>query len=171
MSRSDEIEKILHYFPTERFKRFTYSTRPFTTVVMGITLVGLGWLHILSMPIACWLLAAFVLDNIALTPIMGAINAVNHLLNSRKILKASIMLAAISLSLISGAYLGYFYLAPMPMIAQVLSKYITITGCSPFLISIGAMLGAYVSHTTHKIPLFWGIFFGSCLASIVYIPV
>ncbi|MCX7090140.1 MAG: hypothetical protein NTU48_01630 [Legionellales bacterium] len=169
MSRSKQIKRILQRFPTEGYKQFSYQTRPFFTVGMAVFLLALGWFQIVNLAVIYWILAAFVLDNVALTPIMNALRAVNHLYYGRKKFKSTVILAAVITALILGAVLGYFVMAPL--ISKFLLDYIALTGCSPFLISMGAMLGGYISHATHKIPLFWGIFIGSCLASVVYIPI
>ena len=169
MTKSKHIQQILLRFPTESYKRFSYQTRPLFTIFMAICLLGLGWFHIVNLAVIYWLLAAFVLDNVALTPIMSVLRAVNHLYYGRKLFKSKIMLAVVAIAVLVGALLGYTVLAPI--VSKFLLDYITLTGCSPFLISMGAMLGGYVSHATHKIPLFWGIFIGSCIASVIFIPV
>ncbi|MCR9191925.1 MAG: hypothetical protein NXI01_04625 [Gammaproteobacteria bacterium] len=169
---SDEISnKILRYFPTEKTKRFNIQTRPLITIASGVLLAVLGWFHIIPQAVACWVAATFVLDNVALTPIITALKAQNNLQNERKQFKAKVMLAVIALTLLAGTLLGYFVLAQTPMVMKLLFDYIALTGCSPLLISIGSMIGAYISHATHKIPLFWAIFAGSCLASMVALPV
>lgn len=171
MSKEQQTRRIQQRFPTESYKQFFYQTRPFFTMGMAVVLIALGWLQIVNPAVISWILAAFVLDNVALTPIMSSLRAINNLLNGRKKLKSKLMLAAVITSLISGALLGYFVLMPIPLVSKLLLDYIALTGCSPFLISLGAMIGAYMSHSTHKIPLFWGIFVGSCIASVIYIPI
>ncbi len=169
MPRAKEIKAILQRFPTEGYKQFSYQTRPFFTVTMAAFLLGLGWFHIVNLALIYWILAAFVLDNVALTPIMSALRAINHIYYGRKLLKSKVILAAVVIALVLGAVLGYFVMAPL--LSKFLLDYIALTGCSPFLISMGAMLGGYISHATHKIPLFWGIFLGSCVASVIFIPI
>lgn len=171
LSKKQQIKKILQRFPTERYKQFSYQIRPFFTIGMTIFLLALGWLHIVNFVVIAWIMAAFILDNVALTSIISVLRACNNLANGRKQLKAIVMLVMVSLALIAGAALGYFVFAHLPFVITVFTNYINLTGCSPFLISIGALLGGYVSHTTHKIPLFWGIFLGSCIGSMVPIPI
>lgn len=171
LSKEQQIEKILLRFPTERYKQFAYQIRPFLTMAMTLVLLILGILHIVNFVVIAWVMAAFVLDNVALTSIMSVARAINHLANGRKQIKAIVMLVMVSLALVTGACLGYFVLAHMPLVISAFSNYISLTGCSPFLISMGALLGGYVSHATHKIPLFWGIFLGSCIASVIYFPI
>lgn len=171
MSKEQQTRRILQRFPTEAYKQFSYQTRPFFTMGMAMVLIVLGWFHIVNPAVISWILAAFVLDNVALTPIMSSLRAINNLLNGRKTLKSKLMLAAVITALAAGALLGYFVLMPIPFVSKLLLDYIALTGCSPFMISMGAMIGTYISHTTHKIPLFWGIFVGSCIASVIYFPI
>lgn len=172
MLRNEQhLQKILQRFPTEKYKQFSHQTRPFFTMATGFFLLALGWLHIVNFAVISWLLAAFVLDNVALTPIMSALRAINHLANGRKKTKSIVILIVVALALCLGSGLGYYLLAQYPFIATLFSNYIGLTGCSPFLISMGAILGGYFSHATHKVSLFWGIFIGSCLGSVAYIPI
>ena len=171
LTKEQQIKKILLRFPTERYKQFAYQIRPFVTIAMSIVLFALGWFHIVNFAVIAWIMAAFVLDNVALTSIVSVSRAVNHLVNGRKQIKAVVMLVMVSLALATGAGLGYFIFSHMPVVIAAFTNYISLTGCSPFLISMGALLGGYVSHATHKIPLFWGIFIGSCIASVIYFPI
>ncbi len=152
MTPAQHTKKIKQRFLSETYKQFSYQTRPFTTIAMAVLLIGLGFFHIVNLAVISWILAAFVLDNVALTPIMSALRAVSNLANGRKTFKAKIMLVVIVVSLLAGAVLGCFVWAPMPMITKFFLDYIALTGCSPFLISMGAMAGGYFSHATHKIP-------------------
>jgi hypothetical protein len=171
MTTQQQIQKILQRFPTEKYKQFSHQTRPFFTLATAICLIALGWFHVVNFMVVSWILAAFVLDNIALTPIMSALRAVNHLVNRRKTFKSIMTLLVVALSAGLGVGLGYFLLGHFPIVASIFTDYISLTGCSPFLISMGAMLGAYIAHATHKVSLFWGIFIGSFLATMLYIPV
>lgn len=171
MTRDQHIQKILKRFPTERYKQFSHQTRPFFTMATAFFLIALGWLQIVNFVVIAWTLAAFVLDNVALTPIMSSLRAINHLANGRKRLKSLLILIVVALALISGTGLGYFVLMHSTWVTAFFTNYIALTGCSPFLISMGAMAGGFVSHATHKIPLFWGILIGSCLASVIYLPI
>lgn len=171
LSKKQQIKKILQRFPTERYKQFSYQIRPFFTMGMTMLLLALGWLHIVNFAVIAWIMAAFILDNVALTSIISVLRAFNHLANGRKQLKSTVMLVMVSLALMVGAGLGYFVFAHMPFVITVFTNYISLTSCSPFLISMGALFGGYVSHATHKIPLFWGIFLGSCIGSVVPLPI
>jgi hypothetical protein len=171
MRKDQHIAKILQRFPTERYKQFSHQTRPFLTMAMAVFLITLGWLQIVNFVVIAWVLAAFVLDNVALTPIMSALRAINHLNNGRKQFKSMVILAVVVLALLAGTGLGYFVLLHTPAVTSFFANYIALTACSPFMISMGAMAGAYFSHSTHKVSLFWGIFIGSCLASILPIPI
>ena len=171
MSREEHIAKILQRFPTETYKQFSHQTRPFMTMAMAAVLIALGWFQIVNFVVIAWVLAAFVLDNVALTPIMSALRAINNLNNGRKQFKSIVVLTVVVLALLAGTGLGYFVFLHTPAITGFFANYITLTGCSPFMISMGAMAGAYFSHSTHKVSLFWGIFIGSCLASVLPILV
>ena len=170
-TKEQHVKKILKRFPTEGYKQFSHQTRPFLTMAMAVFLIALGWFQIVNFVVIAWLLAAFVLDNVALTPIMSALRAFNHLANGRKKLKSIVILAVVALALVSGAGLGYFGLLHTPAVVGFFTNYIALTGCSPFMISMGAMAGAYFSHSTHKLSLFWGIFLGSCCVSLLPILV
>jgi hypothetical protein len=65
---SPETE-ILKRFPTERYKRFWYPTRPLFTLLTGLFLAGLGGVGILPLSWALWFAAAFALDDLPITPI------------------------------------------------------------------------------------------------------
>lgn len=171
MTRDRHIQKILQRFPTEKYKQFSHQTRPFFTMATAVFLIALGWLQIVNFIVIAWILAAFVLDNVALTPIMSSLRAINHLANGRKRLKSLLILTAVALALISGTGLGYFVLIHSTWATTFLSNYIALTGCSPFLISLGAIVGGFFAHATHKIPLFWGILIGSCVASVLHLPI
>ena len=171
LTKKEHVEKILRRFPTEGYKQFSHQTRPILMLAIAIFLIALGWFQIVNFVVIAWVLAAAVLDNVALTPIMSALRAFNHLAHGRKQLKSIVILAVVSIAFVSGAGLGYFVLLHTPAVVGFFTNYIALTGCSPFMISMGAMAGAYFSHSTHKISLFWGILFGSVLASALPILV
>ena len=160
-------EAILKRFPTEKYKRFWYPTRPIFTLFLGLFLSSLGWLGIMPISWALWAAAAFALDDLPITPITAMFTSINNLMQGRKTLKAIVMITAISLAIIAGSLLGYFVLAQTPIAVKLISDYIALTSCSPLLISIGAMLGAYAAHATHKISPFMGFGLGILVASFI----
>jgi hypothetical protein len=93
--------------------------------------------------------------------------AINNLMQGRKTLKAIVMISAISLSLIAGSLLGYLVLAQSPAAVKLIMDYIVLTNCSPLFISLGAMLGAYLAHLTHKISPFMGFTLGIFVGSFI----
>ncbi len=163
-SHADQIQQR---FPTERYKRFWYPTRPMFTLLSGLSIAALGFLGIVPLSWALWFAAAFALDDLPLTPITGMFTAINNLLQGRKKLKAVVMITALSLALILGGVLGYFFIAQTPFAVKLITDYIALTSCSPLLISLGAILGAYVAHATHKISPFMGFALGICVASFI----
>lgn len=158
-------EAILEQFPTEKYKRFWYPTRPLFTLCWGLLIAGLGFIGILPLSWAVWFAAAFAFDDLPLTPITAMFTAVNNLMQGRKTLKAIVMITAISLAIIGGGLLGYFVLAQTPFAVKLIVDYISLSSCSPILISLGAMLGAYAAHATHKISPFMGFGLGIIVAS------
>lgn len=161
------IEEISKRFPTEKYKRFWYPTRPLFTLLTGLFVAGLGWVGILPFSWALWFAAAFALDDLPITPITAMFTAINNLRQGRKTLKAIVMIIAISLAVIAGGCLGYFVLAQAPIAVKLITDYIALTSCSPLFISLGAMLGAYSAHATHKISPFMGFAFGILIASFI----
>lgn len=160
-------DEILKRFPTEKYKRFWYPTRPIFTLFLGLFISSLGWLGILPISWALWFAAAFALDDLPITPISAMFTAINNLIQGRKTLKAIVMITAISLAVIAGGLLGYFVLAQTPIAVKLITDYIAMTSCSPLFISLGAMLGAYAAHATHKISPFMGFGFGILVASFL----
>ncbi len=164
---TDAKTEILKHFPNERYKRFWYPTRPIFTLFLGLTITSLGVIGIIPLAWALWAAAAFALDDLPLTPILAMFTAVNNLKEGRKTLKAGIMIAALTLAVLSGGFLGYFVFAKSAFVMKLITDYITLTSCSPLLISLGATLGAAVAHTTHKIRPFLGILLGIGIASLI----
>lgn len=165
MSRS--AQEIFKRFPTERYKRFWYPTRPLFTLFFGLFLTGLGFLGLAPLSWALWFAAAFAFDDLLVTPITAMFTAINNFLQGRKTLKAMVMIAALTVAIIAGAGLGYFVVAQSPFAVKLITDYITLSSCSPILISLGAILGAYVAHATHKISPFMGFAFGIAIASFI----
>ncbi|MDF1683575.1 MAG: hypothetical protein P1U36_02855 [Legionellaceae bacterium] len=159
------MEKISSRFPTEKYKRFWYPTRPLFTLFTGLFIASLGWIGILPLSWALWGAAAFAFDDLPLTPINSMFTAVNNLVQGRKTLKAIVMITAISCAAISGALLGYFVFAQTPLALKLITDYIALTSCSPLLISFGAILGGYIAHATHKVSPFIGFTSGIFIAS------
>lgn len=158
-------EQIQQKFPTERYKRFWYPTRPLFTLLMGLSIAALGWIGLFPMSWALWFAAAFALDDLPLTPITAMFTAINNLLQGRKKFKAIVMIIALIAALILGGVLGYFVFAHSVFAVKLITDYIAITTCSPLLISMGAMLGAFIAHATHKISPFMGFALGIFVAS------
>ena len=158
-------EQIQQKFPTERYKRFWYPTRPLFTLLMGLSIAALGWIGLFPMSWALWFAAAFAFDDLPLTPITAMFTAVNNLLQGRKKFKAIVMIITLSAALILGGVLGYVVLAQSAVAVKFITDYIALTACSPILISMGAMLGAYIAHATHKISPFMGFALGIGVAS------
>ena len=162
---------ILQQYPTEKYKRFWYPTRPLFTMAQGLFLASLGYLGILPIGWALWLSAAFAFDDLPLTPIMGMITSINNLTHGRKQTKSIVMISAISLAAISGGLLGFFVLSQLPVFMAIITGFIAATSCSPILISIGAITGGLLAHKTNKFSPFTGIILGVTVASFVPFPV
>jgi hypothetical protein len=164
---ANNAEEIFKRFPTERYKRFWYPTRPLFTLFTGLFIAGLGVLGLLPFSWTLWFAAAFALDDLPITPISAMFTAINNLIQGRKTLKSMVMITAISLAVITGGLLGYFVLAQSPIAVKLIMDYIVLTACSPLFISLGAMLGAFVAHATHKINPFMGFSLGISIASLI----
>ena len=162
---------ILQQYPTEKYKRFWYPTRPLFTFVLGVFLASLGYIGILPMGWALWLSAAFAFDDLPLTPIMGIITSINNLAHGRKQTKAIVMISSIILATISGGLLGFFVMSQLPGFMTGITGFIAATSCSPILISIGAITGGLLAHKTNKFSPFTGIILGVTVASFVPFPV
>ena len=160
-------EEIFKRFPTEKYKRFWYPTRPLFTLFMGLFIAGLGWIGLLPFSWALWFSAAFALDDLPITPITAMFTAMNNLRQGRKTLKAIVMIIAIGFAVITGGFVGYFFLAKTPIAVKFITDYIILTDCSPLFISLGAMIGACVAHVTHKMSPFMGFSLGILIASFV----
>ncbi|MCR9192659.1 MAG: hypothetical protein NXI01_08380 [Gammaproteobacteria bacterium] len=171
MPSNHDLETISRQFPTTKYKRFWYPTRPVLTLALGIFLASLGYFGILPMAWALWAAAAFAFDDLPLTPIMAMFTAVNNLMEGRKMVKAIAMIMAITLAVLVGGYLGYAVFAHNPMIVKGVTDYIAETSCSPLLISLGAILGGGAAHYTRKVSPFVGFMLGILIASFLPIPV
>jgi len=171
MPANNDFETISRQFPTTKYKRFWYPTRPVFTLALGIFLASLGYLGILPMAWALWAAAAFAFDDLPLTPIMAMFTAVNNVMEGRKTVKAIVMITAITLAVLVGGYLGYAVFAHNPMIVKRVMDYIAETSCSPLLISLGAILGGGAAHYTHKVSPFIGFILGITIASFLPIPI
>lgn len=165
------MEKVGQRFLTIKYKRFWYPTRPFFTLGLGFFLASLGWIGILPLSWALWAAAAFALDDLPMTPIIAVMTASNNLFHGRKTLKAQVIISTITIALIIGASLGFFVFAQMPAIVAGVTQYIALTSCSPILISIGAILGGYMAHITHKINPILGMVLGITLMSFAPITI
>ena len=161
--------KVGQLFLTSKYKRFWYPTRPFFTLGLGLFLASLGWIGILPLSWALWAAAAFALDDLPMTPIIAIMTAINNLFHGRKTLKAQVIISTITIALIIGSSLGFFVFAQMPVIVAGFTQYIALTSCSPILISIGAILGGYMAHITHKMNPILGMGLGITLMS--YAPI
>ncbi len=163
--------KVEQRFPTIKYKRFWYPTRPLFTLGLGLFLASLGWMGILPLSWALWAAAAFALDDLPMTPIMAVMTASNNLFHGRKTLKARVIISTITIALIIGASLGFLVFAQMPALVAGVTQYIALTSCSPILISIGAILGGYTAHITHKMNPILGMGLGITLMSFVPINI
>lgn len=166
-----DISIIFRRFPTERFKRFWYPSRPLMILALGFFFLVLGYTGVLSMSWSLWAAAAFAFDDLPMTPILAVATAFNNYLEGRKQFKAIMMLSAILLGLALGGALGWYAWVHMPMVVTVISNYIVMTGCSPLLISTAGILGGVVAHMTKKMPAIWGFILGITLAGWVPLPV
>lgn len=162
---------ILQRFPTEKYKRFWYPTRPFFTIGLGLFLTGLGFIGLLPISWALWLAAVFAFDDLPLTPIMSMVTAINNLAHGRKKFKSAIMLIAVSLAIITGGLIGFFVLSQFPVFLTLITSFIAATSCSPILISFGAIAGSVLAHFTNKISPFVGITMGILVMSLLPIPI
>jgi hypothetical protein len=157
----------LFHFQTEKNKRFWYPTRPLFTLFTGLFLSSLGFIGILPISWALWFAAAFALDDLPITPIINVFTAINNWMQGRKLLKAAVMITAVSLAVIFGGLFGYFVLAQSPFAVKLFLDYIALTSCSPLLISLGAILGGYLAHMSEKISPFFGFSLGVLIASFI----
>lgn len=131
-------------------------------------LSSLGFIGILPISWALWFAGAFAFDDLPITPIISVFTAINNWMQGRKLLKAAVMITAVSLAVIFGGLFGYFVLAQSPFAVKLFVDYIALTSCSPILISLGAILGGYLAHMSEKISPFAGFSLGVLIAS--YIP-
>ena len=154
-------------YPTDKYKRFYYPTRPLFTVMLGLSLLSLGLIGLLPISWALWLSAAFAFDDLPLTPIMAFVTSVNNLINGRKQTKALIMITSIILASIAGGLLGYFVLSQSAAFMAYTTAFIEATTCSPIFISIGAIIGGLFAHLSKKCGSFIGIALGVLIASLI----
>jgi hypothetical protein len=162
---------ILQRFPTEKYKRFWYPTRPFFTIGLGLFLSGIGFIGLLPMSWALWLAAAFAFDDLPLTPIMSMVTAINNLAHERKQFKSATMIIIVSLSIIAGGLIGFFVLSQLPVFLTLITGFIDATSCSPILISFGAIAGGLLAHFTNRISPFVGMSSGVLIMSLLPIPI
>lgn len=162
---------VLERFPTEKYKRFWYPTRPLLTLCLGLFLASLGYIGILPMGLALWMSAVFAFDDLPLTPIMSIFTSANNLSHGRKKIKSWIMLGVLSLSIPIGGLLGFFVVSQMTALTAMLTTFIAATSCSPVLVSTGAILGSLIAHKTHVLSPTSGILLGLLAFSLFPIPV
>ena len=162
---------VSRLFPTDRYKRFWYPTRPFFTLGLGFFLAGLGLVGLLPMSLALWLAGAFAFDDLPLTPIMSMIGAINNLTHGRKKLKSATMIIIVSLAIIAGGLIGFSILSQSSFFLTLIVGFIAATNCSPILISFGAITGGLLAHFTNRISPSTGIMIGVFIMSFLPIPV
>lgn len=160
-------KRILQNFITEKYKRFWYPTRPLFTLGFGLILTSLGFSGILSMSWALWLAAAFAFDDLPLTPIIRFATAMNNLILGRKKIKAITTLIVITLAIIMGGWIGFLLYSQNSFLVVLIADFISATGCSPILISLGAILGGMLAQFSDKMSHFNGIALGVFFMSLI----
>ena len=165
-------KKILLRFPTERYKRFWYPTRPLFTIGLGLILISVGWLGIISISTALWLGAIFAFDDLPFTPLMSLVTAWNNIFHRRKLFKSIVMTVLVCLSIMLGALFGLMVPGHFPILFSTIKYYIEMTSCSPFLVAMGAIARGYMAHASNRASPFFGILTGAFLMGILpnFIP-
>ena len=142
---------ILQRFPTERFKRFGTTSPRITILLMYLILMGLKLGGIFSLKTAMGLTSR-LFPFMIWSPISSLLQSVNNLAHGRKKTKATVMIAAISLSAVIGGLLGYFVLSHSLFFFPLIRGFLGATIFSPILLSLCMLTGSLLAHTMNMKP-------------------
>ena len=142
---------VLQRFPTEKYKQLSTRSWPLLTLSMLLMLASLNFLNYVSL-ITALSYAGLVMPFIVWAPISAMMTSINNVTHERKMTKAVVMIAAISLAAVVGGLLGYFGLSQSLFFIPIVIDFLNACIFSPFIFSLCTLTGSLLAHATNRNP-------------------